>query len=163
MRGRKTRKIAEAELSLDSFLDIIANIIGVLIFITLFVATQAMNQKEVTILAKSEQGENRSKNPRYIECREDGVVLYPSKEFVPQAQLQNPNSALQKLISQIQNNKDKEYLIVALRPSGIDVFNQVRNVVQGKGIDIGYEPLDSGWNLNVQGEVVNEKKKTSQN
>jgi hypothetical protein len=163
MRGRRPRKIEEPGLNLDSFLDIVANIVGVLIFITLFVATQAMNQKEVTIVAKSEQGENRSKTPRYIECREDGVVIYPSKEVVPKEQLQNPNSALQQLVKQVKNRKEQEYLIVALRPSGIDIFNQVRELVEGEGIDIGYEPIDSGWQLNIQGEIVNEKKAASQN
>jgi hypothetical protein len=158
MRRRKRRKLEESSISLDSFLDILANTMGVLIFITLFAATQVFNQQEVTIVAESEQGENRAKNPRYIECRADGVVLYPSEEFVPQARLKDPGSPLQKLITQVKNNRDREYLIVAVRPDGIDLFNQVRELVEGEKIDIGYEPIDSGWKLTIQGNSANEEK-----
>jgi hypothetical protein len=152
MRRRFTRKPEEPSLSLDSFLDILANTLGVLIFIILLVTTQALNQKEVTIVAKTEEGQNRSKSPRYIECRAEGVVLYPSEEFIPKENLENPNSQMHKLIAQVKANRDKEYLIVALRPNGIDVFYQVRNLVEKEGIDIGYEPIDSGWQLTIEQE-----------
>ncbi len=162
MRRRKRRILEESSISLDSFLDILANTMGVLIFITLFAATQVFNQQEVTIVAESEQGENRAKNPNYIECRADGVVLYPSEEFVPQAKLKDANSALQKLITKVKKNRDREYLIVAVRPDGIDLFNQVRELVEGEKIDIGYEPIDSGWKLKIQGNSSNEEKNAPQ-
>ena len=141
------------EVELFPFLSILACTIGTLILLIIVLTTQALEQQEVTIIAKTEQGENRRKTPRYIECRHNGVVLYPSEEFVPQEQLDNPNSALQKLIDRVKANKDKEYLIVALRPNGIDVFERIRNLVEGEGIDIGYEPVDSTWKLIIQQET----------
>ena len=162
MSRRTRRKMEESSINLDAFLDILANTMGVLIFITLFAATQVFNQQEVTIVAESEQGENRAKSPRYIECRADGVVLYPSEEFVPQAKLKDANSALQKLITKVKQNRNREYLIVAVRPDGIDLFNQVRELVEGEKIDIGYEPIDSGWKLTIQGNSANEEKNAPQ-
>lgn len=141
------------EVELFPFLSILACTIGTLILLIIVLTTQALEQQEVTIVAKTEQGGNQSKIPRYIECRENGVVLYPSEEFLPQEELENPNSALQKLIAQVKANKDKEYLIVALRPNGIDVFERIRNLVEGEGIDIGYEPVDSTWKLTIQQET----------
>ena len=152
MRRRHIAK-NQTEVELFPFLSILACTIGTLILLIIVLTTQALEQQEVTIVAKTEKGENQSKTPRYIECRQNGVVLYPSEEFVPQEQFDNPNSALQKLITQVKANKDKEYLIVALRPNGIDVFERIRNFVEGEGIDIGYEPVDSTWKLIIQQET----------
>lgn len=150
---RRTITKNRTEVELFPFLSILACTIGTLILLIIVLTTQALEQQEVTIVAKTESGENRSKAPRYIECRQDGVVLYPSEEFVPKEQLDNPDSALQKLIAQVKANKNQEYLIVALRPNGIDVFEQVRNLVEGEGIDIGYEPVDSTWKLTIEQEA----------
>ena len=151
----RRRNIARnhTEVELFPFLSILACTIGTLILLIIVLTTQALEQQEVTIIARTEKGENQSKVPLYIECREDGVVLYPSEEFVPEEQLDNPNSALQKLIDRVKANKDREYLIVALRPNGIDVFERIRNLVEGEGIDIGYEPVDSTWKLIIQQET----------
>lgn len=162
MRRRTRRTIDKPSIDLELFSDILTDVLGVLFFLTLLMALQVSQQQEVTIVAKSEQGENRSKNPRYIECRADGVILYPSKEFIPKAELKNSNFALQKLITQIKKNRDREYLIVALRPDGIELFDQVRDLVEDEGIDIGYEPIDSGWKLNIDGSITNEQKNASQ-
>ncbi|WP_036479942.1 hypothetical protein [Myxosarcina sp. GI1] len=148
---RQTISRKHTEVELFPFLSILACTIGTLILLIIVLTTQAMNQQEVTIVAKAEEGGvNRSKSPRYIECRDDGVVLHPSEEFIPRANLNDPNSPLQKLIQQVKANKDKEYLIVALRPDGIDIFNQIRDLVEGEGIDIGYEPVDFNWKLTIK-------------
>ena len=152
MRRRTVTK-NRAEVELFPFLSILACTIGTLILLIIVLTTQALEKQEVALIAKTENGENRSKSPRYIECRKDGVVLYPSEEFVPQEQLDDPNSALTKLIDRVKANRDREYLIVALRPNGIDVFEQVRALVEGEGIDIGYEPIDSSWQLTIQQEA----------
>lgn len=152
MRSRRTIPQKQpTEVELFPFLSILACTIGTLILLIIVLTTQAMNKQEVTIVAKTEEnGVNKSKTPRYIECRDDGVVLHPSKEFVSRFDINKPNSPLQKLIAEVKANKNKQYLIVALRPDGIDVFNQVRNLVEGEGIDIGYEPVDFGWQLTVE-------------
>lgn len=139
------------EVELFPFLSILACTIGTLVLLIIVLTTQALNKQEVTIVAKTEEGGvNKSKTPRYIECREDGVVLHPSEEFVSKFEINKPNSPLQKLIAEVKANKNKQYLIVALRPDGIDIFNEIRNLVEGEGIDIGYEPVDFGWKLTVE-------------
>lgn len=150
---RRTITKNRTEVELFPFLSILACTIGTLILLIIVLTTQALEKQDVAIIAKTENGENKSKSPRYIECRRDGVVLYPSEEFVPQEQLDSPNSALKKLIAEVKANNDREYLIVALRPNGIDVFEQVRQLVEGEGIDIGYEPIDSTWKLTIQQEA----------
>ena len=154
---RRTISKNRTEVELFPFLSILACTIGTLILLIIVMTTQALEKQDVAIIAKTENGENRSKSPRYIECRQDGVILHPSEEFVPQEQLDDPNSALRKLIDRVKANRDREYLIVALRPNGIDVFEQVRTLVEGEGIDIGYEPIDSSWQLIFEEEVEPQK------
>ena len=139
------------ELELFPFLSVLACTIGSLILLIIVVSTQTLDTNpEVTIVAKIENGTNRGKKPRYIECREDGVIIYPSQEFIPLNQLAQPNSPLLNLIAQVKDNRDKEYVIVALRPKGIEVFQTVRDLIEQEEIDIGYEPIEEGWTLKIQ-------------
>ncbi|MDJ0574598.1 MAG: hypothetical protein QNJ65_05470 [Xenococcaceae cyanobacterium MO_234.B1] len=158
---RRTFSRQNTDVELFPFLSILACTIGTLILLIIVLTSQALDKQEVRIVARNEgeKGINESKNPRYIECRKDGVILHPSKIFVPQEELQSPNSPLQELIKMIKINRNTEYLIIAVRPNGIDVFNQVRTMVQGAEIDIGYEPLDAGWQLVTGEETSNETQK----
>ena len=156
MRNRRRRQNSQPSQNLESFLDILTCTIGIFILMIIIMTTQVVNQQKVTIVAKTEgeNGVNQSKNPRYIECRHNGVILYPGEEFVPQEKLNDPNSAVTKLIAQIQENRDREYLIVAVRSNGIDTFKLVRNLVEKAEIDIGYEPIDANWQLEIESTAV---------
>ena len=158
---RRTFSRHNTDIELFPFLSILACTIGTLILLIIVLTTQALDKQEVRIVARDEAGNgaNQIKTPRYIECRQDGVILYPSKIFVPQAELESPNSPLQKLIRQMKIKRDEEYLIVTVRPNGIDVFRQVRTLVEGAEIDIGYEPIDAGWQLVTGEEAPNETQK----
>lgn len=148
--SRKRKSHQKTELELFPFLSVLACTIGSLILLIIVVSTQTLDSNpEVTIIAQSEDGVNQKKQPRYIESKEDGIIIYPSQEFVPTNQLENPNAGLMKLIKELANNKDQEYIIIAIRPKGIDVFEKVRNLIEKEEIDIGYEPIEEGWTLKV--------------
>ncbi len=150
---RRLRNPSSINIELFPFLSILACTIGTLILLIIVLTTQVFSQsREVTIIATSENGQNRTKTPRYIECRQDGVILHPSQKFVPDYQLTSYNSSLSQLLSELRANRDKEYLIVAVRPDGIEVFQRVRELVEKQGIDLGYEPIDKGWTLKIEPE-----------
>jgi biopolymer transport protein ExbD len=144
-----TRSMIEIELF--PFLSVLVCTIGVLILLIIVLMAQTFsNQRQITIVAKSENGQNQNKQPRYIECRSDGIILYPSEEFVALSEINSYASPLQALLQEVKANRDQQYLIVAIRPDGIKVFDQVRELIESKGIDIGYEPIDEGWKLKIQ-------------
>ena len=154
--SRYRHKSAEITMDLFPFLSILACTIGALILLIIVMTTQTMgNQQKVKIIAKQEgdqkQGQDQSKSPRYLECSEKGVILYPEKITIPSAQLKQ-NPALKTLLDQLSKNRDKEYLIVAVRPGGIDTFQTLRTLVESRGIDIGYEPFEDGLQLNFETE-----------
>ena len=174
---RRTFLRQKTDVELFPFLSILACTIGTLILLIIVLTTQNLtkseviaeqqeenlkqNQKQVKIVARDDakNGANKSKNPVYIECREDGVILYPKKIFVSQAELTSYSSPLQELITLIKINRDKEYLIIAVRPKGVNVFKQVRNLVEEAEIDMGYEPIDEDWELLTGEEAINEAQK----
>lgn len=147
---KKTSTRSPIEIELFPFLSILACTIGVLILLIIVLMAQTFsNQREITILARTENGQNQNKQPRYIECRGDGIILHPSQEFVGISQINNYDSPLQVLLQDVKANRDRQYLILAIRPDGIEVFEQVRAIIERQGIDIGYEPIDAGWRLKI--------------
>ncbi len=150
MRRRTySRNLIQTELF--PFLSILACTIGTLILLIIVITTQTLQkEKEVKIIAKTEQGENQAKIPRYLECREDGIIIYPENKFVSKESINSYNSSLSQLILEVQQNSNQEYLIVAVRPKAIAVFRQVRTIIESAGIDIGYEPLNEGWTLKIE-------------
>ena len=151
---RRISNHAATEVELFPFLSILFCTIGVLILLLMVLTAQTFsNQRQITIVAKTENGQNQSKQPRYIECRSDGIVLYPSQEFVALTQVNSSYSPLQTLLTEVKTNRDKQYLIVAIRPDGIEVFKTIRALIESEGIDIGYEPIDEGWQLKIQGNI----------
>lgn len=150
---RARRKPADP-LDLFPFLSILACTIGTLILMIIVMTMQSMGgEQKVSIIAKQEKGEegglNSQKLPRYWECSEKGVILYPQKTLVPLKDFKQ-SPVLQAALGDISQKRDKEYLIIAVRPGGIEAFRELRNLVESRGIDIGYEPLDDGWQLKFE-------------
>ena len=54
------------------------------------------------------------------------------------------------LLQHIHREKDKEYFVIMVRPSGFDTLLTLRNFILENDIDVGYEPIDQNWNLRVK-------------
>ncbi len=139
------------ELELFPFLSVLVCTIGTLILLIIVVTSQILsNQRQVTIIARSESGQNQTKIPRYIECQGNGIIIHPSQDLVLKKDIDSPSSALRRLLNEVSSRRNEEYLIVAIRPDGIDVFDKVRNLIEKENIDIGFEPIDEGWRLKIK-------------
>jgi biopolymer transport protein ExbD len=151
---RRKRNIKPLQLNLFPFLSVLACTIGVLILLVIVLTTQLLGEnKQITILLKTDSNETQAKVPTYIECRAGGVVLYPSQEFVSEDDLTNSYSPFQKLLEKLAEQRDTSYLIVAIKPSGMEVFEEVRDLVEAANIDLGFEPIAENWQLQVKDQV----------
>ncbi|MBE9223466.1 hypothetical protein IQ215_12235 [Cyanobacterium stanieri LEGE 03274] len=140
---RRKLRSNKIEMELFPFLSVLACTIGTLILLIIVISTESIeSSSEVTIIGQTEEGQNTSKTPRYIECRQDGIILHPEETFIPRNQISRSNSPLLTLIREVENNRDSEYIIVILRPTGLETFYEVRDLVEARNIDIGYEPID---------------------
>lgn len=80
MRNRKSRRISPPDQNLDSFLDVLTNTVGTLMFISLFVgliAAEADSIIKTPLVSKTE------KTPRFFEIR-NNIVTYVDDEKVGQ-------------------------------------------------------------------------------
>jgi len=133
------------------FLSVLACVIGTLILLVILVTSGLLgSRRSITLVAEWGQGRNVTLRPRYVEVTGEGVVLHPGGETVPSSRLDRRDTPLAKLLREVAANKDGEYVIVALRPSGYPHFDRVRDQVEGRGIKIGYEPIDEGWKLRIR-------------
>ncbi len=156
---RKSIRRQAIELELFPFLSILVCTIGTLILLIIVVTSQILSsQRQVTIIARSEHGQNQTKTPRYIECQGNGIIIHPNQELVLKEDIDSPSSALRRLLDEVSSRRNQEYLIVAIRPDGIDVFDKVRSLIERENIDIGFEPIDEGWQLKIQNSSLRSAK-----
>ena len=142
------RTTSTQDIELFPFLSVLFCTIGTLILIVILLVVQASaSNKKVNIIARNDSTIKASKTPQYIECQSEGVVIYPSKKFIPIEDLDDAYSPFNDYLDEIE--QANEYLIVAIRPDGIEVFQAVREIAESKGIDLGYEPFDADWELNL--------------
>ena len=135
------------DIELFPFLSVLFCTIGTLILIVILMVVQASaSNKKVKIVAR-DGSVSVSKIPRYIECQSEGVVIHPSKQFISVEDLDNAYSPFNDYLDEVE--QANEYLIVAIRPDGVEVFQTVREIAESKGIDLGYEPFDADWELNL--------------
>ena len=141
------RTTSTQDIELFPFLSVLFCTIGTLILIVILLVVQASaSNKKVKIVAR-DNSVNVSKTPRYIVCQSEGVVIHPSKQFIPVEDLDDAYSPFNDYLYEIE--QANEYLIVAIRPDGVEVFQTVREIAESKGIDLGYEPFDADWELNL--------------
>ena len=153
MSRRNVYRKKHTEVELFPFLSILACTIGTLILLIIILTTQALEPQEAVVVAKTDQdnkGANKTRTPVYIEARQDGFILHPGKEFAPRADIFQKQSPLRKMIGQLKANKEEQYLIIILRPDGLEMFGKLRELVEEEGIDIGYEPLEFGLELKIE-------------
>ena len=137
------------EVELFPFLSVLFCTIGTLILIVvLLVAQAAGSKKNITIVSKSTLLE-KTKQPRYIEAQGNGIIIHPTKTFVATKDIATNNSVLSKLFAEIKF-QNQEYLIVAMRPDGVKVFAKLRELIEAEKIELGYEPVDSDWQLKIK-------------
>jgi hypothetical protein len=149
--GRRVAGGPRRQAELFPFLAVLACMIGTLILIIIVVTSGVLGSKRsITLIARDDGGRNTTLQPHYVEVRGDGVLLHPGMEFVAADDVDRGDTALRLLLRQVQAHRDTEYVIVAVRPDGFALFDDVRDEVEGRGIQIGYEPVDADWKLRIR-------------
>jgi hypothetical protein len=138
------RKTKDPEFSLFPFLSVLVAVMGTLILIitgmTQIGLASPKQRVEVDVLDVAK------KNPVYVECRNDGVLIHPDDPtsgtpvFVPRRDLLRVDSPLNALLARLEYDPTR-YLQMLVRQDGVATFGDVRDAVGDTAIDVGYEPL----------------------
>jgi hypothetical protein len=149
--ARRSPARSGAQAELFPFLAVLACMIGTLILIVIVVTTGVLGEKRsITLVARDDWGRNLTLRPHYVEVRGDGVIIHPGMEFVSRDEVGARDTALRRLLSDVEARRQTDYVIVAVRPDGFELFDAVRDQVEGRGIQIGYEPVDADWKLRIR-------------
>lgn len=141
----------QVSVELFPFLSVLACTIGSLILLIVLISSQAFSEnKKITIIPRNSSEATKSKQPFYVELRGDGLVLHPSQEYVSIEEAFSFGSPFMELLALVERNPNEKYIIIAVRPSGYEIFDLVRNEIEQRDIDIGYEPIDEEWQLEIR-------------
>ena len=83
------------------------------------------------------------KNPNFVICEADRVVLYPSDVAVSMADLKSPGNALEKLLDKVQADRTSEFMVVFARPKSVKSYRMIRMMIAQRPVDVGYDVLDA--------------------
>lgn len=149
--SRKVHSTSETTLQLFPFLSVVACTLGSIMLLIIIISTKVgvdAQQNLLTLPENEQEIDLTDKEVVYIECSEAGVTLYPGSQFVSEDQIDVSSSQLNQFLSEVQE-QENGMVYVLIRPSGVGVFDQVRSLIEQKGIEFRYEPIDENWQLDT--------------
>lgn len=94
--------------------------------------------------AKWPASANMRKDPIYVEVESQKVVIYPEKMEIPATSLDIPRNEFEKFLDQVEQVNTVRYIVLILRPGSVQPHHRLRQLIQGRGVDVGFEPVETG-------------------
>lgn len=121
-------------------------LLGCLTMILLVIIVLSLGAGKTLAVYPEEVGRMAGKLPHFVIWDGQYVTVLPANDpiewRIASASEGVNDSAFGELLQRIAANREKEYMIIAIRPSGFLNSHVIRDLVFSKGIDIGYEPID---------------------
>lgn len=124
--ARIRRKRARASFSLFPFLSVLGCTIGVLIVIISAQNIVALGSADMVV---DLGGAEREREPVYVECTRNGLLIHPRRIEVPMVQLRrDADSAFAAVLDDIELSEDRKYLLLLVRPDGIESHDRAMHL-----------------------------------
>lgn len=145
----KRKRKESLGVSFFSFLDIMTATMGTLILILICITLISikMDKKNIHIKLKADETDDLVKQPVFIECAKDALIIHPQLFEIKQNNLRNKQAYFMKLLYNLDRNR--HYIIFAIRPNGYEVFKKARAITESMDIGVGFEPIDRYWQLKL--------------
>jgi len=147
----RERTKTKTDLDVTGFLSVMSIVTGLIALILFVIALRiALNPNALKIVSFRLFTSSRAtganlKVPSYVDCQPNGLVLYPGKIRVTWEDLQRPGNQFERMLDKIQQETEKEYIIVMVRPQSVKFYRQVRNLIGKRPIDVGYDAVDAEY------------------
>jgi len=152
MAGRKEYK--KIDIDVEPFLSIMAIVMKLISLILVVIVMRiAMNTKMKKIVALaglwgSKNSIESPKEPRYIDCHPDKVVIYPGNITNTWEVLQRPGNDVERTLDRVQQNSSNEYVVIMARPKSVKFFRAIRKKVSERtGVDYGMDVVDANYHV----------------
>ena len=150
------RRKGGAQLTLFSFMDIMTTFMATLLLVLISntLVSITSKKKEIYIKIKTEAKETAERLPVYVDCQAKKVVILPDNLETPYNELEREDqgSNFFYLLSNLDRNK--EYLIFSVRPTGIETFKKARAIAEKMDISLGFEPVDAEWKIRMDKKAL---------
>jgi hypothetical protein len=114
---------------------------------------------------KEEASKDKKKLPKvptYIECRQDGLFIFPGDKTIGIDDLVTPDNAFSQLLSDVEGNATNQYVIMIVRPNSLPFYRYVRKALSRRQIDMGYDVLESDikldWKASAKSQGIDMRK-----
>ena len=151
--GRQ-KEYKSINIDVEPFLSIMAIVLKLISLILVVIVMRiAVNKKGLRVVAlaglwdQSTGNTTDTKIPSYIDCKHDGVVLYPGAITVSWEQLQRPGNEVEQLLDRVQAKKETDYVVVMVRPKSVKFYRTVRALLSKRPIDVGYDVVDPDFKV----------------
>lgn len=153
-------KPSHNEISLFPVFNILVCLLGILIFImSASVIISVGLERSVVVNMDSSSKNTIDKTPYFVEWYGNQVVIHPSIDTLKfnkkidsfeDISGQNSNPIFKSFIEKIRQNRNTDYLVFLVRPSGFNNFFYLKKYIIDKKIDLGYEAVDQNMEINVK-------------
>lgn len=130
------RRPSGPDFSLFPFLSVLLCVMGVLVVVLSGQTLLAMHEPPDQLIRIAGDAE---RSPRYVECREDEIVLHPEGRIVPSARLES------ELGEELRLMKARgEYLVLLIRPHGAATYAHCRFLAMSFDVEVGKDAILDG-------------------
>jgi hypothetical protein len=130
------------------FISILICTLGCLLMVTMSWVALALGpglSEQWRVMTRGPGDRSVEKAPTLLEWDGDAVTVHPEKVRVPWAAASVNNgrndSAFGRLLELVRKNRERQYLYVAVRPSGFGNLDPLLALIRSQQIDVGYEPI----------------------
>ena len=95
--------------------------------------------------------QNMRQDPIYIDVEADRLTIYPERKTIEARDLAFEGNDFERFLGDVEKVKSARYIVLLLRPGSAVFQRQLRQVIRDRGIDVGFEPWDTGRELKVLG------------
>lgn len=131
--------------TLFPFLNVLVCAMGVVIVIMAgqtLISLESGHDQVVRIV-----GDAKGRTPSYVECRSHEVQLHPDGPVVSAEALALGDSLFHDLLSELDRYSREKYLVLLVRPDGIDTFEKCLSAAEARGLSLGKDALLPGGRL----------------
>jgi len=148
--GRQHGRPEADYFDLFPFISILVCTLGCLLMVTMSVVALSLGPG-ATEIWQIEGAAN--KLPTLIEWDGDIITIHPGRVRVAFGAASDNggrnDSPFGRLVERIRQNRGREYIFVAVRPSGFGNLEALLTLLQRQGINAGYEPIEQDRSVGV--------------
>ena len=157
-----------AEFDSSGFQNIVLMLIGVLMMMlvsnVLTIISNPENIKIGALVTGSVYGEDEEKDvfippkfqnmkqdPIYVDVEPTRLIIHPEKKVIEARDLVFEGNDFELFLDDVERVKSVRYVVLLLRPGSATFQRKLRQVIRDRGIDVGFEPWDTGREIMVMG------------